>query len=73
MSIMTYNNVLILLFFLIFIVPEKNVQQRWKTARDAYMRCKNVLKNTPSGSGGSKKKVFIYFEDMKFLDKKTPS
>ena len=34
------------------------------------MRCKNVLKNTPSGSGGSKKKVYIYFEDMKFLYKK---
>ncbi|KAF9406903.1 hypothetical protein HW555_012881, partial [Spodoptera exigua] len=44
----------------------KNVQQRWKTARDAYMCCKNFLKNTQE----VKKKVYIYFEDMKFLDKK---
>ncbi|KAF9405661.1 hypothetical protein HW555_013709 [Spodoptera exigua] len=44
----------------------KNVQQRWKTARDAYMCCKNFLKNTQE----VKKKVYINFEDMKFLDKK---
>ncbi|CAH1976803.1 unnamed protein product [Acanthoscelides obtectus] len=48
---------------------EKQVQQRWKTARDAYTRCKAALNNIPSGSGGVRKKKYVYFEFMKFLDK----
>lgn len=46
------------------------MQQRWKTARDAYVRCKATLKNVPSGSGGKKRKTYVYFEFMKFLDNK---
>ncbi|XP_022836217.1 uncharacterized protein LOC111363608 [Spodoptera litura] len=49
---------------------DKQVQQRWKTARDAYVRCKATLKNIPSGSGGKKRKTYVYFEFMKFLDNK---
>lgn len=52
-------------------VIERNVQQRWKTARDAYVRCKASLKNTKSGSaGGNKTKKYVYFDCMQFLDKK---
>lgn len=46
------------------------MQQRWKTARDAYVRCKATLNNVPSGSGGRKRKTYVYFEFMKFLDNK---
>ncbi|XP_025200411.1 uncharacterized protein LOC112600442 isoform X1 [Melanaphis sacchari] len=51
-------------------VIERNVQQRWKTARDAYVRCKATMKNTKSGSAGSNKKKYVYFDCMQFLDKK---
>ncbi|KAG5888281.1 hypothetical protein JTB14_006669 [Gonioctena quinquepunctata] len=47
---------------------EKNVLQRWKTARDAYVRCRAM--NTKSGSGSEKRKKYIYFENMQFIDKK---
>ncbi|CAG4967661.1 unnamed protein product [Parnassius apollo] len=46
----------------------KQVQLRWRTARDAYMKCKNSLKNVKSGSGGGKKSKYVYFEHMQFLD-----
>lgn len=49
---------------------ERNVQQRWKTARDAYVRCKATLKNTKSGSAGGNKKKYVYSDCMQFLDKK---
>ncbi|XP_045783183.1 uncharacterized protein LOC123879495 isoform X2 [Maniola jurtina] len=48
---------------------EKMVQQRWKTARDAYIRCRNIIKNNSSSESG-RKKVYVYFDDMRFLDKK---
>jgi BESS motif len=46
------------------------VQQRWKTARDAYIRCKATLNNMPSGSGAKKRKKYVYFECMQFLENK---
>lgn len=46
------------------------MQQWWKTARDAYVRCKAALKNVPSGSGGKRRKTYVYYDFMKFLDNK---
>ncbi|XP_045778132.1 uncharacterized protein LOC123876048 [Maniola jurtina] len=52
---------------------DKNVQQRWRTARDAYTRSKSAIINTKSGSGGGDiKKIYIYYDHMRFLDKKHP-
>ncbi|CAK1583057.1 unnamed protein product [Parnassius mnemosyne] len=48
---------------------EKQVRQRWKTARDAYVRSKATLKNIKSGSGGGNIKKYVFFDCMHFLDK----
>ncbi|KAL4717919.1 hypothetical protein ACJJTC_001337 [Scirpophaga incertulas] len=45
----------------------KLVQQRWKTARDAFFRTKNAIKKTPSGSAAPKYKKYIYYEELSFL------
>ncbi|CAH2000292.1 unnamed protein product [Acanthoscelides obtectus] len=45
----------------------KLIQQRWKTARDAYFRTKNAMKKTPSGSAAPKYKKYIYFDELSFL------
>ncbi|CAK1592627.1 unnamed protein product [Parnassius mnemosyne] len=49
---------------------EKSVQQRWRTARDAYMRCKNSMKSVKSGSEGGKRTKYVFFKHLQFLDKK---
>lgn len=46
------------------------MQQRWKTARDAYVNKMASLNNVPSGSESKKRKTYVYFEFMKFLDNK---
>nr|XP_022904555.1 uncharacterized protein LOC111416693 [Onthophagus taurus] len=48
---------------------DRSIQQRWKTANDRYVRCRNTLKNTRSGAGGGKLKKYVYFDLMEFLDK----
>ncbi|CAG4970070.1 unnamed protein product [Parnassius apollo] len=47
---------------------EKAVQLRWKTARDAYMKCRANLKTSKSGSAGGVKKKYIFFDIMTFLE-----
>lgn len=51
-----------------YIVTEKLIQQRWKTARDAFFRCKASMKNTPSGSGAKKIKKYVYYDELSFLN-----
>ncbi|XP_045482794.1 uncharacterized protein LOC123686602 [Harmonia axyridis] len=46
---------------------EKLIQQRWKTARDAFFRCKGSMRNTPSGSSAKKMKKYVYYDDLSFL------
>ncbi|KAL4710124.1 hypothetical protein ACJJTC_016526 [Scirpophaga incertulas] len=47
---------------------KKAVQLRWKTARDAYMKCRANLKTSKSGSAGDVKKKYIFFDIMTFLE-----
>ncbi|CAG9858516.1 unnamed protein product [Phyllotreta striolata] len=44
----------------------KLIQQRWKSARDAYRRDQSKIK---SGLDDSSFKKYIYFDNLKFLDK----
>nr|CAI5842948.1 unnamed protein product [Callosobruchus analis] len=45
------------------------VQKRWKTSRDAYVRDRAKLKKSKSGDAAKTIKKYIYFENLKFLDK----
>ncbi|KAF5270521.1 hypothetical protein FQR65_LT17839 [Abscondita terminalis] len=45
------------------------VQKRWKTSRDAYVRDQAKLKKLKSGDAAKTVKKYIYFENLKFLDK----
>ncbi|XP_074028507.1 uncharacterized protein [Leptinotarsa decemlineata] len=44
------------------------VQKRWRTARDAYRRDRNKVKNTKSGQAAKKYKTYIFYDNLKFLD-----
>lgn len=45
-------------------LTEKAIQQRWKTARDAFVRFKN---------GRSEQKRYVFYEELKFLNKRRVS
>nr|CAH7761461.1 unnamed protein product [Callosobruchus chinensis] len=45
------------------------LQKRWKTSRDAYVRDRAKLKKSKSGDAAKTIKKYIYFENLKFLDK----
>ncbi|XP_049872585.1 neurogenic differentiation factor 1-like [Pectinophora gossypiella] len=42
---------------------DRAIQQRWKTARDAYIRCKSQMK------AGTLKKKYFYYDYLSFLQK----
>ncbi|XP_074040033.1 uncharacterized protein [Leptinotarsa decemlineata] len=44
------------------------VQKRWRTARDAYRRDRNKVKNTKSRQAAKKYKTYIFYDNLKFLD-----
>nr|CAH7717903.1 unnamed protein product [Callosobruchus chinensis] len=45
----------------------KNLQRKWKSIRDSFMRELRVQKNTPSGSGNENRKKYVFFEQLLFL------
>ncbi|KAF9406394.1 hypothetical protein HW555_013216, partial [Spodoptera exigua] len=49
----------------------KLLQQRWRTARDAFFKTKASMKNQPSGSSAKKFKKYIYYDELMFLNPST--
>ncbi|CAG9771473.1 unnamed protein product [Ceutorhynchus assimilis] len=47
----------------------KLIQQRWKSARDAYRRDKSKVSASKSGQAAKTFKKYIYFENLNFLNK----
>lgn len=45
------------------------IQQRWKSARDAYRRDKSKLSTLKSGQAAKTYKKYIYYENLNFLNK----
>lgn len=45
-----------------------NLQRKWKSLRDSYNRELKILKKVETGEGASKKKKYIYFEQLSFLE-----
>lgn len=58
-------------YLLYFVISDKKIQQRWRTARDTYQKDKISEKNQPSGSGSKKKKKYSYYDILTFLDSTT--
>lgn len=51
-----------------FIVSVKSIHQRWKSARDQYVRYKTAVKFKKSGSGAITKRKYVFADTMSFLD-----
>ncbi|XP_052744693.1 uncharacterized protein LOC128199410 [Bicyclus anynana] len=49
-------------------IQVKKLQQRWKTARDTYIRVRSTKKKLKSGSGSRANKTYIYYDMLSFLD-----
>ncbi|CAG9763646.1 unnamed protein product [Ceutorhynchus assimilis] len=45
------------------------LQKRWKTVRDAFTRCRAKGKTLKSGSAAKKGAKYIYYENLRFLEK----
>lgn len=54
---------------LIYSFTVKVIQQRWKSARDAYRKDRTKIATTKSGQSAKIIKKYIYFENLQFLNK----
>lgn len=51
-----------------FFVLATNLQKKWKSLRDSFNRELKTLKKVETGKGASKRKKYLYFEQLLFLE-----
>ncbi|XKL62922.1 hypothetical protein PGB90_002755 [Kerria lacca] len=52
----------------IFLISAVQYQKKWKSLRDCYMRERRSQKSIKSGSAAKHHKVYVYYENLKFLE-----
>ena len=56
-----------LLISLLFLCAGKEIQQRWRNLRTCFRRELNKQKQGKSGQAATKRRRYVYFEDLLFL------
>lgn len=51
-----------------FVIAAAQYQKKWKSLRDSYMREKKTQKAIKSGSAAKTHKVYVFYEQLKFLE-----